>query len=123
MDNIIGIDIFNEPHDYTWAEWKGFTEQAYTAINAVNPNTLLFVQGVGTNAGTQDGTPTTITPVPHGADATNPNWGENLFQAGGDPPNVPRERLVWSPHTYGPVGVRAEDVHGPGAVELHRARR
>ena len=102
VDNIIGIDIFNEPHDYTWAEWKGFTEQAYTAINAVNPNTLLFVQGVGTNAGTQDGTPTTITPVPHGADATNPNWGENLFQAGGDPPNVPRERLVWSPHTYGP---------------------
>jgi endoglucanase len=102
VDNIIGIDIFNEPHDYTWAEWKGFTEQAYTAINAVNPNTLLFVQGIGTNAGTQDGTPATITPVPHGSDATNPNWGENLFQAGGDPPNVPRERLVYSPHTYGP---------------------
>ena len=60
VDNIIGIDIFNEPHDYTWAEWKSLTEQAYTAINAVNPNTLLFVQGIGTNAGTQDGTPTTV---------------------------------------------------------------
>ena len=102
VDNIIGIDIYNEPHDYTWTEWKTFTEQAYTAINSVNPNTLLFVQGVGTNAGTQDGTPTTVTAVPHGADATNPNWGENLFQAGGDPPNMPRDRLVWSPHTYGP---------------------
>jgi endoglucanase len=102
VDNIIGIDIYNEPHDYTWAEWKGFTEQAYTAINAVNPNTLLFVQGVGTNAGTQDGTPTTVTPVPHGNTDTNPNWGENLFEAGGDPPNVPRDRLVYSPHTYGP---------------------
>src|SRR5688572_29543433 len=102
VDNIIGIDIYNEPHDYTWAEWKGFTEQAYTAINAVNPNTLLFVQGVGTNAGTQDGTPTTVTPVPHGSTDTNPNWGENLFEAGGDPPNVPRDRLVYSPHTYGP---------------------
>ena len=63
VDNIIGIDIFNEPHDYTWAEWKSLTEQAYTAINAVNPNMLLFVQGIGTNAGTQDGTPTTITPA------------------------------------------------------------
>jgi aryl-phospho-beta-D-glucosidase BglC (GH1 family) len=102
VDNIIGIDIFNEPHDYTWAEWRGFTEQAYAAINAVNPNTLLFVQGVGTNAGTQDGTPDTVTPVPHGVVATNPNWGENLFEAGGSPPAIPRDRLVWSPHTYGP---------------------
>jgi endoglucanase len=102
VDNIIGIDIFNEPHDYTWAEWKSLTEQAYSAINAVNPNTLLFVQGVGTNAGAQDGSPTTVTPVPHGAAATNPNWGENLYEAGANPPNIPKERLVYSPHTYGP---------------------
>ena len=46
VDNIIGIDIFNEPHDYTWTEWKGLTEQAYGAINQVNPNILLFVQGI-----------------------------------------------------------------------------
>ena len=102
VDNIIGIDIFNEPHDYTWAEWKSLTEQAYTAINAVNPNTLLFVQGIGTNAGTQDGSPTTMTPQPHGGVATNPNWGENLFEAGTNPINIPKERLVFSPHTYGP---------------------
>jgi len=102
VDNIIGIDIFNEPHDYTWAEWKAMTEAAYAAINAVNPNTLLFVQGVGTNAGAQDGSPTTVTPVPHGVVATNPNWGENLFEAGTNPINIPKERLVYSPHTYGP---------------------
>jgi endoglucanase len=102
VDNIIGIDIFNEPHDYTWAEWKSMTEQAYTAINAVNPNTLLFVQGIGTNAGTQDGSPTTISPQPHGVVATNPNWGENLFEAVSNPINIPKERLVFSPHTYGP---------------------
>jgi aryl-phospho-beta-D-glucosidase BglC (GH1 family) len=102
VDNIIGIDIFNEPHDYTWAEWKAMTEAAYAAINAVNPNTLLFVQGVGTNAGAQDGSPTTVTPVPHGVVATNPNWGENLFEAGTNPINIPKERLVFSPHTYGP---------------------
>ena len=102
VDNIIGIDIFNEPHDYTWAEWKSLTEQAYTAINAVNPNTLLFVQGIGTNASTQDGTPTTVNVQPHGNTATNPNWGENLFEAVSNPINIPKERLVFSPHTYGP---------------------
>ena len=102
VDNIIGIDIFNEPHDYTWAEWKSLTEQAYTAINAVNPNILLFVQGIGTVAGTQDGSPATTTPIPHGAEASNPNWGENLFPAAGNAINVPQSQLVYSPHTYGP---------------------
>ncbi len=102
VDNIIGIDIFNEPHDYTWAEWKSLTEQAYAAINAVNPNILLFVQGVGTSAGAQDGSPTTTTPVPHGVAASNPNWGENLFEAGSNPLTVPKNQLVFSPHTYGP---------------------
>jgi endoglucanase len=102
VDNIIGIDIFNEPHDYTWADWKALTEQAYAAINAVNPNLLLFVQGIGTNANTQDGTPTTISPQPHGNVDSNPNWGENLFEAGTNPINVPKSQLVFSPHTYGP---------------------
>jgi endoglucanase len=101
VDNIIGIDIFNEPHDYTWQEWKTLTEAAYTAINAVNPNTLLFVQGIGTVAGGQDGSPSTTTQVPHGDQASNPNWGENLFEAGSNPINIPKERLVFSPHTYG----------------------
>jgi endoglucanase len=102
VDNIIGIDIFNEPHDYTWAEWKSLTEQAYAAINAVNPNLLLFVQGIGTVAGTQDGSPATTSPVPHGDEFSNPNWGENLFPAAATAINVPQSQLVYSPHTYGP---------------------
>jgi endoglucanase len=102
VDNIIGIDIFNEPHDYTWQEWKTLSEAAYQAINTVNPNTLVFVQGIGTSAGNQDGTPATITAVPHGNAASNPNWGENLFEANSNPLNIPKERLVFSPHTYGP---------------------
>ncbi len=102
VDNIIGIDIFNEPHDYTWQEWKALSEAAYQAINAVNPNTLLFVEGIGTSAGNQDGSPTTKVAVPHGDAASNPNWGENLFEARTNPLNIPKERLVFSPHTYGP---------------------
>jgi endoglucanase len=102
VDNIIGIDIFNEPWDYTWAEWKSLTEAAYQAINGVNPNLLVFVQGLSASAGNQDGSPQTITQVPHGSLDTNPNWGENLFEASTNPLTVPRERLVFSPHTYGP---------------------
>ncbi len=102
VDNIIGIDIFNEPWDYTWQEWKTLAEHAFQAINEVNPNTLLFVQGIGATAGNQDGTPATFTQTPHGDPALNPNWGENLFEAGANPPNIPKDRLVFSPHTYGP---------------------
>ncbi len=102
VDNIFGIDLFNEPHDYTWAEWKSLTEQAFSAIDAVNPNILLVVEGVGTTPGVQDGTPATFTQEPHGVLATNPNWGENLFSAGTNPLTVPKSRMVFSPHTYGP---------------------
>lgn len=102
VDNIIGIDIFNEPWDYTWSEWKSLSEQAYTAINAVNPNTLIFVEGNSASAGNQDGTPDTVSQRPHGNAATVPNWGGNLFEAGANPLTIPKDRLVFSPHVYGP---------------------
>ena len=102
VDNIIGIDIFNEPWDYTWTEWKALAEAAYTAINQVNPNTLIFVEGNSASAGNQDGTPATVDQRPHGGAATVPNWGGNLFEAGASPPNIPKNRLVFSPHVYGP---------------------
>lgn len=102
VDNLIGIDIFNEPWDYTWAEWKSLSEEAYAAMNSVNPNMLIIVEGISGNANSQDGTPDTKVPVPHGSEDTNPNWGENLFEAGTDPINIPKDRLVFSPHTYGP---------------------
>lgn len=102
VDNIIGIDIFNEPWDYTWADWKRLSESAYTAINSVNSDMLIFVEGISATADNQDGSPSTITQVPHGSEDYNPNWGENLFEAGIAPLNIPKERLVYSPHTYGP---------------------
>src|SRR5262249_41827902 len=87
---------------YTWKEWKGMIEDAFKAINQVNPNTLIFAQGIGSKADGQDGTPNTTVEVPNGDPATNPNWGENLFEAGDDPPQIRTERLVFSPHTSGP---------------------
>jgi hypothetical protein len=96
----IGIDIFNEPWDYSWAEWKTLIEEAYQVINSVNPNILVFAQGIGGSNGNQDGTPDTKEDTPYGD--INVNWGENLYEAGDNPPNVPKEKLVYSPHCYGP---------------------
>lgn len=114
VDNIIGIDIFNEPWDYTWAEWKRLSENAYTAISQVDPNMLIFVEGISASADNQDGTPATITQVPHGSEDYNPNWGENLFEAGTNPLNIPKSRLVYSPHTYGPSVFVQKHFMDPG---------
>lgn len=95
VDNILGIDIFNEPWDYTWDEWKTLSEKAYEAINEVNSDVLIVVEGIG--AGKSDGTD-----VPHGKEELNPNWGENFYEASDKPLNIPKDRLVLSPHTYGP---------------------
>ncbi|WP_341937479.1 cellulase family glycosylhydrolase [Marinimicrobium sp. C2-29] len=95
VDNIMAIDIFNEPWDYTWAEWKELSETAYQAIDEVNSDVLIMVEGIagGTSAGEE---------VPHGSEETNPNWGENLYPFADAPLDIPKERLILSPHTYGP---------------------
>ncbi|MBN2736741.1 MAG: cellulase family glycosylhydrolase [Spirochaetales bacterium] len=102
VSNIMGIDIFNEPWDYTWADWSSMIDKAYEAVNSVNPNILIFAQGISGKANSQDGTPDTTVMVPHGDEFSNPNWGENLYEAGENPPSMPKNRLVYSPHTYGP---------------------
>jgi endoglucanase len=121
VDNILGIDIFNEPFDYTWATWKTLSEHAYQAINSVNPNMIVIVEGISGNANTQDGTPDTKDPVPFGDTATNPNWGENFFEAGANPLNIPKDQLLLSPHIYGPsvfVQKQFVDQTQPGCAGL-----
>lgn len=44
--NIVGADVHNEPHDLTWTTWANYVEQAGAAIHAVNPNWIIFCQGV-----------------------------------------------------------------------------
>jgi aryl-phospho-beta-D-glucosidase BglC (GH1 family) len=94
-DNIIAIDIFNEPWGYTWDEWATLAEKAYVAINSVNKDVLIFVEGIG--SGLKDGTK-----VDHGDPLSNPNWGENIVGFKNRPLNIPKDRLVFSPHVYGP---------------------
>ncbi|MEJ2043353.1 MAG: cellulase family glycosylhydrolase [Reinekea sp.] len=96
IDNVIGIDIFNEPWDYSWSEWSTLAEEAYQNIASVNDDLLIFVEGIGSK--TADGTKVEYGP----SKELNPNWGENLYGFAQDPLDIPKDRLVLAPHTYGP---------------------
>ena len=91
-DTVIGADLHNEPHGKaTWGtgdpatDWSLAAERAGNAILAVNPNWLIIVQGVEQYQGEFYW------------------WGGNLMGVREHPVrlNVP-DRLVYSPHTYGP---------------------
>jgi len=86
--NVLGIDVFNEPHQLSWKVWRDMTTEAGKRILTVNPRILIFVEGVAGN------------------DTDTGGWdtffGENLVEAGENPPGVPKSRLVLSPHVYGP---------------------
>ncbi|MBN2737821.1 MAG: cellulase family glycosylhydrolase [Spirochaetales bacterium] len=102
VSNIMGIDIFNEPFDYSWEEWRYLVDEAYAAILPVNTNILIFVEGVSSQAGVQNINSGIYGLVPHGDPDTKPSWGENLFEAGENAPNIPKDHLVYSPHCFGP---------------------
>src|SRR5262249_62287826 len=53
---VIGADLHNEPYNGTWGggganDWAAAAERAGNAIGAVNPNWLIFVEGIGTYQG------------------------------------------------------------------------
>ena len=80
----IGIDIKNEPNENscTWGngnlatDWRLASKRAYDAINSVNSDILVIVEWLGTYPGIKQMT-------------------DNL-------PAIPLDRLVLSPHVYGP---------------------
>jgi endoglucanase len=85
--NVVGIDLDNEPHGLTWSTWVNLASQGGQAVLGVNPNITIWVEGVA-NASASGGLAV--------------NWGENLFEAGAAIPGIPANRLVFSPHIYGP---------------------
>lgn len=91
--HVVGIDLFNEPYGASWTEWKGLAESAAKVVLSANPKILVFVQGVGGQwrPGQVHGT----------------FWGEDLTGMEREPLDIPRARLVLSPHVYGP-GVRRQ---------------
>jgi endoglucanase len=84
---VVGVDLTNEPWNLTWTQWAGYASQGGQAVLGVNPNTTVWVEGIG-NASTAG--------VSGGA-----NWGQNLYEAGAIS-GVSSDKLVYTPHSYGP---------------------
>jgi len=84
--NVVGIDLCNEPYALSYSEWESLVSQGGQAVLSVNPNVTIWVEGVGNNSAT-GGYPA--------------NWGQNLYEAG-DISGIPGNRLVFTPHSYGP---------------------
>lgn len=85
---VIGADLHNEPYNGTWGggganDWAAAAEQAGNAIGHVNPDWLVFVEGVGTYGG------------------QNYWWGGNLMGVRDRPIQLDvANKLVYSAHDY-----------------------
>ncbi|MEQ9618200.1 MAG: cellulase family glycosylhydrolase [Deltaproteobacteria bacterium] len=95
IERFIGIDIKNEPHGAaTWGtgneftDWNTAAERAAEEVLSVNPDILIFVQGIQDN------------PVCSGS--LSHWWGGNLEPFDCFPLDIPADKLVLSPHVYGP---------------------
>ena len=102
LPHFFAIDIFNEPQGIVrWSVgdpnatnpknfWKPAAEGAAAAVLAANPKLLIFVQGINAN---NDGVEKPNIPI---------NWGENFQPQRYQPLSIAADKLVLSPHTYGP---------------------
>jgi len=93
--HVIGIDLKNEPRGKaTWGtgnlatDWNRAAERAGREVLKLAPHWLLFVEGIENN-------PKCSSEGPH-------FWGENLQPLACTPLDIPPDRLVLAPHTYGP---------------------
>jgi endoglucanase len=105
LENFIGIDIKNEPHDdatlatsSTWGtgnvatDWNLAAERIGKSILDTNPNLLIFVEGIGDMKTSC-------------SDEFGAWWGGNLMPIRCKAINssfIPQDKLVLSPHVYGP---------------------
>jgi len=100
VPHVLGIDIKNEPHGAaTWGtgaatDWKRAAKAASDRILAVAPDMLIFVEGIEDNNNALPDTPPCST--------AGHWWGGNFEPMNCYPLDVPANRLVLSPHVYGP---------------------
>lgn len=95
VSGVIGLDLKNEPHGAaTWGnsnsatDWNKAAERASAAVLAVAPDWLMFVEGISANDACSD--------------YRAYWWGGNITPVKCYPLSIPRNRLVLSPHVYGP---------------------
>jgi endoglucanase len=118
VHNIIGIDCFNEPWKYKWNEWADLAKQCYDAIAAEDDDLIAVVEGVSASHELPD---RSLEPEPFGDPALTPNWGENLYGQQSYAVQIPKDRVCFSPHTYGPsvfVQKHMVDQSNPACVGL-----
>jgi len=95
VERVFAIDIKNEPHGpATWGtgnpltDWNTAAQRAASEILDSNPDLLIFVQGIESN--------------PTCSGSINHWWGGNLEPFDCFPLSIPADKLVLSPHVYGP---------------------
>lgn len=138
-DTIVGFDLQNEPHGKppedpraTWGDgsdhdWRAVASEAAQRIHAVHPEALLLVEGI--EATPADGEQWSSND-PGDYDITW--WGGNLRLAGDQPVDGPADKVMYSPHDYGPLVYEQpwfrgsfsaasleRDVWGPTWLYLH----
>jgi endoglucanase len=112
---VCGFDLVNEPYNCTWDNnantgWPAAAERCANAIHAVNPNLLIFVEGVAGQVNYS---------AAGGSSSWGDLWGRNLTGVATRPVvlNTPN-KLVYSAHDYGTVGAGSPpwltDSHFPG---------
>lgn len=91
--NVMGADLFNEPHGGTWAtgdtatDWNLAAEQLATGVLDRCSRWLVFVEGIGQS----------------GRKMPEYFWGENLSGVRRKPLHLAQPgKVVYSPHLYGP---------------------
>jgi endoglucanase len=106
LDHFLGVDIKNEPHgSVTWGDgdpktdWKMAAEKAAEVLLEASPGTLVFVEGIQTSS-------TCSSEDWHW-------WGENLEPQACSPLDIPKNKLVLSPHVYGPDLADKEEFSSP----------
>ena len=96
VEHVVGYDLKNEPHGTaTWGtgdatDWRRAAERAGNVVLAQNPDALIIVEGI-------EG------PVAGGQQLDRHWWGGNLEGVRNNPVRLNVDnRLVYSPHEYGP---------------------
>lgn len=100
--NVIGLDIFNEPWKAAWGngeanDFRAFAQSAGEAILEAAPEWMVCVEGMQYfhNEAIAAGTP-----LPEGA-RNQVNRGENLAEVRVCPLALPQHKVIFSPHIYG----------------------
>ena len=96
LDHFMGLDLKNEPHgEATWGagdpatDWNRAAERAGRAVLAEAPDLLIFVEGIERSGDCRPDVPQAW-------------WGGNLSALACHPLELPPDRVVLSPHVYGP---------------------